>query len=193
VGGSSRGADVAATTLTALVPNHTGLTIASQPVLYWYLSRPSTHPIEITVVPEAGTSPLFESRLNPPIAAGVHEFRLADLGVQLSPNSVYHWYVAMVRNADRRSQDVITGGVLERVTSPEGLAAALALAPLADHPRLYADAGLWYDALDALSHLIKTAPTDLTWRAQRAALLDQAMLTEAAMYDREAMPRPANP
>jgi hypothetical protein len=49
---------------------------------------------------------------------------------------------------------------------------------------LYAEAGLWYDALSLLSERIEAAPTDADLRRQRAALLEQVGLRQAAEFDR---------
>ncbi|HKA13689.1 MAG TPA: hypothetical protein VKH41_01615 [Myxococcota bacterium] len=43
----------------------------------------------------------------------------------------------------------------------------------------------WCDAIGALSKRITAAPADAQVHAQRAALLDQAGLSEVAAYDRE--------
>jgi len=51
-------------------------------------------------------------------------------------------------------------------------------------PMIYAEAGLWYDAIDALSRLIELHPDDAELHAQRAALLDQVGLPAVASYDK---------
>jgi len=50
-------------------------------------------------------------------------------------------------------------------------------------PTLYAETGFWYDAMTAISELIQAAPNDSGFRAQRAALLEQVGLREAAACD----------
>jgi hypothetical protein len=51
-------------------------------------------------------------------------------------------------------------------------------------PHLYAEAGLWYDALAATSDLIDAAPHDVGLRQRRAALLEQVELPDIAAEDR---------
>ena len=53
-------------------------------------------------------------------------------------------------------------------------------------PGIYAEAGLWYDAIGALSRLIERNPGDAGLRAMRAGLLEQIGLPAAAAYDRAA-------
>ena len=57
----------------------------------------------------------------------------------------------------------------------------------ASRPALYAGAGIWYDAIDELSRLIAAQPENRELRIQRAALLEQVGLTEAAAFDRAAL------
>lgn len=157
-------------------PNHTGLTTSPQPVLYWFISSPSSLPVELTLVDPQKTDPLVELHIKPPISPGVHRVRLADHGVRLEPGIAYQWYVAVVPDTGRRSKDILAGGAIERVAPPDDLAAKLAQASKADQPSVYAGASLWYDALAALGELIDEAPGNWALREQRSALLQQVGL-----------------
>ena len=53
----------------------------------------------------------------------------------------------------------------------------LAQAAKSDLPSIYAEAGLWYDTVAAISELIEAAPQEQALRKQRAALLSQVGLT----------------
>jgi hypothetical protein len=178
VGGGTRGTGREAFILSVLAPAHTGLTTSEQPVLYWFISSPSSHPVELTVVDPTKSDPLVELRIEPPVAAGVHRVRLADHGVRLVPAVPYHWYVAVMPDTGRRSKDILAGGTVERVAPPEGLATKVSGTPKADLPSLYAEAGLWYDAMTAMNDLIDQAPENPALRAQRSALLRQVGLPD---------------
>lgn len=178
VGGGTRGTGHEAFVLSVLAPNHTGLTTSEQPVLYWYISSPSSYPVELTLVDPEKTDPLLELRIDPPVSPGFHRVRLADHRVRLAPEVSYQWYVAVVPDTGRRSKDILAGGSIERVSPPEGLAAKLSRASKADTPSLYAEAGLWYDAVAALGELIDQAPSDRALVEQRSALLRQVGLPE---------------
>jgi hypothetical protein len=54
-------------------------------------------------------------------------------------------------------------------------------------PAVYAQSGLWYDAVDEISKLIYANPADGALREQRASLLAQAGLAHAAAYDRNTL------
>jgi hypothetical protein len=178
VGGGTRGTGREAFVLSVLAPAHTGLTTSEQPELFWYISSSSSYPVELTVVDPQKADPLLELRIEPPVAAGFHKVRLADHGVRLAPGVSYNWYVAVVPDAGRRSKDILAGGSIERVSPPDGLKAKIAQAQKSDVPSVYAEAGLWYDAVAALGELIDRAPTDRGLLDQRSALLRQVGLPE---------------
>ena len=179
VGGGTRGTGRETSfVLSVLAPDHTGLTASEQPSLYWFISRPTAFPVEISIVDPSATEPLLEAQLPPPIEPGVHRIRLADRGVRLAPGVSYRWFVAIVPDPDRRSKDILAGGAIERADLPETLRGQLAEADKAQIPSLYANAGYWYDALAAISERIDAAPTDAGLRAQRDALLTQVGLPE---------------
>lgn len=179
VSGATRG-DASRTlfVLSALAPDHTGLTTSEQPVLYWFLSRNASFPVEVTLVDPRSAKPVLDVRLPPPIEAGVHAIRLADHNVRLERGVVYRWYVAVVPDAKRRSQDILTGGAIQQIEASDSLRAKLSRAGGSDVPALYAESGFWYDAIAAVSTLIESAPTDAALRAHRAAMLAQVGLPE---------------
>ena len=63
VGGFVRGVGDALPSVINLAPSRVGLTVATQPVLYWYLSGRSDHPFEISVIGGNSTEPLIEFRI----------------------------------------------------------------------------------------------------------------------------------
>jgi hypothetical protein len=177
VGGGTRGGgDRETFVLSVLAPDHTGLTVNEQPALYWFISTGSSYPVEVSIVDPSATQPLLETRIAPPIQAGVHRIRLADQGIRLAPGVGYRWYVAVVADTNRRSKDILAGGTIERVERPEALASKLAQAGKTEVPAVYAEAGFWYDAIATISDLIETSANDPALRQQRAAMLSQVGL-----------------
>jgi hypothetical protein len=178
VGGATRGIQREVFLVSALAPDHSGFTTSEQPSLYWFISSSTSFPVELTVMDPQGVKPILETRLPAPVTAGVHRIRLSDYNVRLAPGAAYRWFVSVVPDADRRSKDVMAGGTIERIEMPEGLKAQLAQAPKSDLPSIYAQAGLWYDTVAAISEQIEAAPQDQPLRQQRTALLAQVGLTE---------------
>ena len=186
VGGGTRGVDDSHITLRVLDPSHVGFTIKEQPTLHWYASESTINPVEATIVNEDTKQTLLEIHLEKPLKAGVHALPLKDQGVRLQPDVEYLWQVALVKNPDSRSQDILSGGVIKRVEPTDALRSSLKHAVTGELPSLYAEAGLWYDAVEEISALIQATPDDRGLREQRAALLEQVGLVEVAAYDRAA-------
>jgi Domain of Unknown Function (DUF928) len=184
VSGASRGRESNPPAVILLVPDHTGLTIQEQPTLYWFLSRPTKLPIELTVIEANAVRPIVETRLPPPDRPGIHRINLADHGVRLVPGSTYQWYVALVADPNDRSKDILAGGLIQRVDPSAVRLDAIPRDPLTA-PGLYAEAGAWYDAIASISALIERSPGELLLRSQRAALLEQVGLREIAEFDRK--------
>jgi Domain of Unknown Function (DUF928) len=185
VGGGTRSEGDRSLTIAVLAPDHPGLTLEEQPTLCWFLSKPTTLPLELTVTDPNAVKPLLETRLAAPKRPGIQCVQLAEHGLRLAAGVAYNWHIAAVVDPSYRSKDVVAGAVIERVPPKSGLREAAAAAP-SDAPRLYADAGLWYDALAALSRLIDASPQSQELRRQRAGLLEQVGLREVAQHERQA-------
>jgi hypothetical protein len=177
VGGGTRGNRREVFVLSVLAPDHSGFTTKEQPSLYWFISNSTSLPVEFTVMDPQGVEPILETRLPAPVEAGLHRIRLSDYNVRLAPGAAYRWFIAVVPDADRRSKDILAGGAIERVEMPDEIKAKLAKADKSELPAIYAEAGLWYDTVTALSELIEAAPKDEALRQQRTTLLSQVGLT----------------
>jgi hypothetical protein len=184
VGGGTRGASLETpVSLSVLVPDHVGLTLQSQPDLYWFISRKPSQPVEFILTEKDAAKPLVEARLKPLEKAGIQRIRLADHGVQLRPNVLYKWFVAVITDPGRRSRDIVSGGMIQVEPASPELSARLNQAPKAKQTFVLAEEGSWYDALAGVSERIDGSPKDLSLRKQRAALLEQVGLNEAAEFD----------
>lgn len=157
--------------LEVLVPNHVGLTVQAQPILYWYQSAPARFQVELALIEPKRVKPIARINLGPARQAGIHSFSLRQAGLSLQPNVTYRWSVSMVVDKDQRSADVFAAGKIKCMAPPAGWAEKLAGATLPERAALCAGAGLWYDALEDLDAAIAQAPAVVELRAQRAALL----------------------
>lgn len=136
----------------ALAPAHgVGTTRSAAPTLYWHLPEPTDCRVEFVLNDPRTATPRVEHAVPGPHAAGVHALALAGLGIELEPGVVYTWYIQLVPDADARSQDVFSGGPIERITA--------------------GDAG-WYDVLAAHQEALRTRPDDAATRDVVARLLD---------------------
>ncbi len=183
VAGGTRGPSEKFPYLCLLVPEHVGLTTNDQPSLYYFLSQSTSCPVEFVVLEKRAVYPLVEARIRSPKQPGVNTICLSDYGVRLKKGIQYRWFVALVPDAQHRSKDVLAAGAIELIDMPDGLRTELQSANEGEAPSIYAEAGIWYDALTALSTLIEKEPEDSNFRKERASLLDQVGLARAAEYE----------
>lgn len=185
VAGGTRGYDKKFPCLCVLAPDHVGLTVSKQPQLYYFLSAATKLPLEFTIIEKNSVYPLVESRLPPPHTAGIHVIRLADYGKYLRPKVQYQWFVVLIPDEEHRSNDILASGAIELVTSPNELKERLKKNSNLGAVYLYAEKGIWYDALANLSRMIEKNPADHGLRLQRASLLKQVGLSVASRDERQ--------
>jgi len=141
VGGGTR--SILATDVSeikVLAPFHTSLTSQAAPVLYWYLSGPTKHPVEVAISMDKVSEPVFEKNLGRINTPGIQSINLADFGVELKPGQEYRWSVAVIQDAGQRSGDLLASAMIKRETPSKPLQNAMDMAA----------AGYWYDALGEL-------------------------------------------
>ena len=165
--------------LFVLAPDHTGLTIREQPVLYWFLTQPTNQPIDMKMIEEDNRRVVLDARLLPPIEAGSHQLNLEDYDIRLLKDVSYQWTGTIKMPSN--SLVVTATGTVRRVDLPTSLSTLSEFdlrSPEA--PRLYAKAGLWYDAFGMLSEMIDADPQKVSLIKQRNALLSQVGLEKVA-------------
>jgi len=180
VTGGSRGSGDATITLDVLAPDETGLTTQEQPSLFWYQSKPAQAKFELTLLEENKAKPLLQVKASGSGNAGIQRLKLSDHGLKLAPGIEYQWVVALVTDPDNRSSDLVASGAIKRIEPSAELKAKLAQASPASVPGIYAEAGIWHDALASLSDAIDAQPDNKALRDARADLLRQVGLKAAA-------------
>ncbi len=180
VGGASRGTvkvTIPLPTIELLAPDgHTGLTTSATPTLYFFVSRPIIWPTQFTISTPTQPNPILEVNVPAPREAGVYSLRTADYHIRLEPGVLYIWSVSVILNPKARSRDVVASASLLR-TAPDP---ALETAPPSRRAALFAQAGLWYDAVAAAA---ETAALD--HHVALDALMNEVGLVEPARYDRQ--------
>lgn len=175
VGGGVRGTRALPTPL-ALAPDHVALTTHESPSLFWHIDGAPPDDGSVlfvfTLIEEDGIEPVAELRISSPQRAGIYRVRLDEHGVKLRRGVEYEWSISLVVDPEQRAQDVISTGYIMRVEEPE-------LQGRPPTAAVYAELGLWYDALETLSDAIEAAPADAGLRRRRNSLLRQAKLEAA--------------
>ena len=180
-GGGSRGGEYLGVSLMTLVPVQVALTTQAQPSLYWYQSKATEAQCEVTLTQPKVAKPLLVLKTSKTTPPGIHAIRLSKFNVELKPNVVYQWSVAVVVDPSSRSGDIIANGKIKRIDPPADITSKLAAASDADKAAIYAENGIWYDALQSISDQIDKSPTDKSLRDERAGLINQVGLKGADM------------
>ena len=180
VTGGSRGTGPETIALDVLAPDEIGITTQEQPSLFWFQSKPANARFELTLLQDNKVKPLVDVQVDRAAKAGVQRLKLADQGVKLAPGVEYQWVVALITDPDNRSKDLVASGVIKRTEPSSDLKEKIGKADSASLPGVYAEAGVWYDALSVLSDQIDAHPDDQALRQTRAELLRQVGLKTAA-------------
>jgi len=182
-GGGSRGMNKSVPVISLLAPDHVGLTLQEQPVLFWFTPTRQSSPVEFTLTVASADTPVVETKLPLPTQPGLQQIRLSDYKVKLSPGERYQWSVSLILDVEERSANIVAMGEIERI-EPGKLEQPLpSNLSKAEAPRRYAEAGIWYDAVMAISDLIQSNPADTELRQQRASLLEQVGLADVGTLD----------
>jgi hypothetical protein len=180
--GGTRGTGDSTITLDVLAPDDVGQTTQEQPSLFWFQSKPASAKFELTLLEENKIKPLVQVTAQRSLSAGIQRLRLAEHGVKLSPGVEYQWVVALITDPENRSRDLVASGMIKRVDPSADLKKSIAAASPASLPAVYAEAGIWYDALSSLSDRIEADPSNKALQESRADLLRQGGLKAAATF-----------
>lgn len=188
------------TPLTPLVPeNDFGITLQGYPTFFVYVPElPDTAEIEFVVTEwefnetESGTDvsdrDLYAATFDAPEEAGILALTLPsqdEAGNAIEPLRVeghYTWFVRVICDAERPTRygpDIWVEAWVKRLNPSDRFAATLASATSLQRQELYAETGVWYDAIATLAQLRRDDPTpavDAAWRE----LLESVGLNEVA-------------
>ncbi|BFU95965.1 MAG: hypothetical protein NTNFB02_26870 [Nitrospira sp.] len=181
-GGGTRGLNKSVPVISLLAPEHVGWTLLEQPVLYWFTptKQDKAFSFEFTLIGDNAEAPVVDAKLPPPAQAGLQQIKLADYNVKLSPGERYQWSVSLIVDAEERSANVVAKGAIERIDREKLQPPMTTVITDAEAPARYAEAGIWYDTVMALTDRIQSNPANNEWRQQRASLLEQVGLADVA-------------
>ncbi len=167
--------------IDVLTPEQIGLTLQAQPTLFWYNSQPIVTGVRVSIVDDHSNETVLNAAVPGPIPAGIHGFSLKATTVRLALNADYQWSVTAAVAMHNQSLNVVASGMIRRIVPVSTMRGISGNWP--DAGSAYARLGVWYDALDAFSQAIRTAPQNRELHLRRGALLEQVGLKEAAVSD----------
>lgn len=155
--------------LTPLIPaNKLGLTFSEHPTFFWYVPPSPVKTAKLLVLADAGKKVFYETALTLPDKAGIMSYTLPDNTPPLEVGKTYRWYLTLVCDDQDSSNNPRVDGWVKRTQPELTLSEALGKSNLQQLPTLYAEAGIWHEALISLVQLRRTGSsklkTTLNWR-----------------------------
>ncbi|MFN6538732.1 MAG: DUF928 domain-containing protein [Nostoc sp. EkiNYC01] len=137
------------TTLTALAPlNHVGQTASLQPTFAWFVPNSQSREIEFSLYQYENGEPKLLYTKQMQSSPGIMQLSLIKENTSLSVGQQYLWQVALLCNPNHGSEDLIVKAEIEVVEIPPSLKNLISQKKeLIKRSELYAENGLWYDAL----------------------------------------------
>ena len=175
-----------ALSLTALMPNpeidpnSLQLTTAASPQLFMYIPPTSAESMQVFVKDEGGTDVYRTEPINIPAKSGVIAISIPETEAQLEIGKNYRWIVAIICDSQKRRDDLVVSGLLRKIEPNSNLANQLENAEKTEYPSLYANNGIWLDAVTSLAELRYTEPDNSDLVNEWKELLESARLNDVA-------------
>ncbi|MEM9216550.1 MAG: DUF928 domain-containing protein [Cyanobacteria bacterium P01_F01_bin.150] len=155
--------------LTALAPqSHIGQTASLQPTFVWFNPEAGPYTVEFRIaeyLPDDSLKVIYRhdfTSVDRMDASGISVFDLSETDISLASDTVYRWQVILVCNPNRPSESLVTASDIEVVNLPNALDMELATkTESSDRANLYAESGLWYDALAEAINGSETGTNDV--------------------------------
>jgi hypothetical protein len=168
--------------LTALAPkNKIGRTVSDYPTFFFYLPKTDAELAELIVEDESGNQ-IYQQEFTIKDLSGV-------IGVDIPANTNvpplevgkdYTWKFTVVCDPEDRSSDQLESGVVRRVELSADILPGLENADPRQKTVIYAENGIWQDALSTLAAARLANPNDTDLAADWESLLDSVTLREIA-------------
>lgn len=196
-GAAGRGNCALEPPLTALVPavNKTldegqakatyvlGKTTAEHPTFWFYLPYSPKSLRSVEFVLQEGDEDVYRTPIAPPQKPGIVSFRLPSTATPLEIDKQYRWFLKINFNCDSQQlsdgKDYVEGWV-QRVQLSPNLTRQLEAATPQQRIALYAENGIWHEALTTLADLRLVDAQDATLQDDWTELLQSTGLADIA-------------
>ena len=190
-GGAKRGTcSLVKPELTALVPfteqassvvNVWGLTTEAHPTLLFYVpySQNSAYPTEF-VLQDQELNPIYQKAIALPNRPGVVSISLPNNAPQLEVNKQYRWFFTIYCDPEKQSPPIYVEGVIKRVNLNKAITQQLEKASPRQQSGIYAQNGIWHEALRTLVQLRQQNPQDVALETEWKNLLSSIRLDDIA-------------
>jgi Domain of Unknown Function (DUF928) len=181
-GGTRGGCPTSQPPMTALMPStNFGQTVSDYPTFFWYVP-PRTAEVAEFVLLDDNDNEVYKTIIQLTGESGIVSLTLPAVG-NTSPLEIgrdYHWYFSLVCDPLDRSGDSFAEGWIQHIELDPNLENQLIMAASSDHPALYAEAGIWYDAVASLAELRRSQPDNSALLFKWSMLLESVDLNAIA-------------
>ncbi|NJR50622.1 MAG: DUF928 domain-containing protein [Leptolyngbyaceae cyanobacterium CSU_1_3] len=184
-GAGSRSPSFTMMNVTLLAPSdHLGQTAAGHPNFYWHVSNGSPFPLQFALFERGVSQPIWVKRVTVK-QAEIIKLAMPKVLPELKPGKEYRWSVSILRNPVDVSLNPVFHAFLTRGNlTPDQETQLKAATSDRDRAALYAEAGFWYDTVDAIATRYLDQPTEATRREDLLTLLDQVGLSKLLVQRR---------
>jgi hypothetical protein len=176
--------------LTAFVPEYRskdgnqawGLTGMTHPTFWFYVPYPKTSIVDISFTLQDESNPsdtqiIYKNlKLIPTQTPGMMGIVVPKSSRPLVTNKLYHWFMSLNMSCTIGQRPIFVDGWVQRQDLDGDLSAEINQASARRKVTLYAENGLWYDALGTLAGLRSTKPQDAALSQDWQNLLDSIEL-----------------
>ena len=166
--------------LTALVPKiNLGLTTESHPTFWFYIpdEMASVDEAKFTLLDKENNPIIYELSIELSETSGFVSVSLPATAKSLEVDREYHWFFDLQYNGSPSSNPSVHGWI-QRVEPDPILASELDETPDTEDYVIYANHGIWYDALTELIEQYRTQEENPILEAHWLALLEAVCLEE---------------
>ncbi|NEP43024.1 MAG: DUF928 domain-containing protein, partial [Okeania sp. SIO2H7] len=146
------------------------------PEFFVYVPQTSADKAEFILLDEENNE-IYQTTLPLPSEAGIVSVSLPETEPPLEVDKNYRWFFAVICNQDDRIKDLVVEGWTQRREIEGNLAAKLEETTRAgDRSQIYAENGIWHDALSTLAEEIRNSNRNALAIVQWKILLASAGL-----------------
>ena len=168
--------------LTPLLPkSKMGRTVSEYPLFFFYLPETEAQVAEFVLQDEKGNQ-IYQTTLKINNSSGIVGVSIPT-NQNVSPLQIgknYRWSVTLICDTEDRSKDVFEAGIVRRVELSADILRELDAADPREKTFIYAENGIWQDALSTLVAARRANPNDAMLKTDWESLLDSVNLGEIA-------------
>ncbi|MEH2360715.1 DUF928 domain-containing protein [Nostoc sp.] len=176
--------------LTALVPfskqadsviNVWGQTTLERPSWFFYVPYTKNLPYAVKFeLQDQDSNKIYQKAIALPDKPGVIRVSLPTTAPALAVDKQYHWYLTINCDKEENSPPAFVDGVIQRVELNPATVKELGMTEPLKRYAIYAQKGIWYEALTILAQLRQKNPQDAALQTEWRNLLSSIHLDDIA-------------